>query len=275
MLHMGLSCIPASSLAALIWSASLYRLFNQLLSFSSHLMLWSVLFACTAIPLAWSIPTALLCSFTLVSSVLPVLLLPQLQSILYTTPFTLSLSGLLFTQVRRLRSVLFAVNTVLMLRLISQCSRSSLGCTVSIGSRFRVGVAGAVKGDIGLPSGQAPSGQMCRVMVTSEDTMKMAEFGLHLAWMANCSGSMSKTFDNAHFNARMVVGSEIQIAVGVCRYTDVVRPSHPLWTSTSQRGFFCFHGKLDAWGERVEVGEKVVERVAAMWPARFALKWPQ
>ena len=102
--------------------------------------------------------------------------------------------------------------------------------------------------------------------------LEMAKFRFHLAWVADSSGSVGKAFDNACFDPRMAVGSEVQVAVGVRRFfvhrcgEAIVSPLDEYVQEWEFAFFFRFHGELDAWCEGVEVGEKVVERIAAMWP---------
>ena len=111
---MGLSDNPLSRFIVLfsfwIKRASFTLLLYQFCSCSSTMQVfhWMVcdgnLLACTAIPFLLSpFSTALLCSFSLISSVLPVspmYVLPQLHSTLYTTPLIFSSAGLLLTWVR-------------------------------------------------------------------------------------------------------------------------------------------------------------------------------
>ena len=117
--------------SAWIRSASLYLLFHHMGSRSrtcalSHWMSWPVLSACTAMPFVlWCVLTALLCSFSQTSSVLhvsPMYVLPQLQSTLYTTPFTFCSAGLFFTLVKMVRSVLRDWNTIFTFRSLQDFS---------------------------------------------------------------------------------------------------------------------------------------------------------
>ena len=121
--------------SAWIRSASLYLLFHHKDSRSrtcalSHWMSWPVWSICTAMPLVvWCVLTALLCSLSRTSSVLhvsPMYVLPQLQSTLYTTPFTFSSAGLFFTLVRMVRSVLRDWNTIFTFRSLQDFSMLSL-----------------------------------------------------------------------------------------------------------------------------------------------------